>query len=250
MASYQRFVAVFDTHGDCIDPDAAAAFFEFLEHWKPHIRVHGGDAFDLRALRRGASDEEKADGTKADVEHGLDFLKRYDPHVITLGNHDDRLWEAAMNDTDAVKRDYCTKLIDLIHDTLPNMKMLPYDKREGIYRLGHLKILHGYHSGMYAARQAALVYGSCLQGHTHIIDHQPLAGLDRRMGRVCGCLCKLDMPYAKRAVNTLRWAHGWAYGLIMDDGTYHVWQAEQIGGRWFVPTTFAEIRHGRPEIAA
>jgi predicted phosphodiesterase len=59
-AKSKRFVVVADSHGDMLDPEVAKALFAFLEDWKPEIRVHAGDAWDFRNLRRGAHDDEKA----------------------------------------------------------------------------------------------------------------------------------------------------------------------------------------------
>lgn len=151
MARYQRFVVAFDNHGDMIDRKVSRVFDEFLREFKPDIRIHGGDCFDLRALRRGASDEEKCDGTKADVEAGLEFMATLNPQVFLRGNHDERLWDAAKDHPNGVIRSHASMLIDLIHDSMPNTIQLPYDKRAGVYRVGRLRVVHGYHSGMTAA---------------------------------------------------------------------------------------------------
>lgn len=242
MARYQRFVVAFDNHGDMIDRKVSRVFGEFLREFKPDIRIHGGDCFDLRALRRGASDEEKCDGTKADVKAGLEFMATLNPQVFLRGNHDERLWDAAKDNPNGVIRSHASMLIDLIHDSTPNTIQLPYDKRAGVYKVGKLRVIHGYHSGMTAAKRAAEVYGSVLMGHIHAIDHYTIPSLDYRMGRACGCLCKLDMGYNRAQANTLRQAHGWAYGLLMPDKTYRVWQAEQVGGTWIFPSEFMEVR--------
>jgi hypothetical protein len=45
------------------------------------------------------------------------------------------------------------------------------------------------------------------------------------------------MPYNARMVKTLRHAHGFAYGVINQfSGDYHVWQAEEVGGVWMLPS--------------
>lgn len=242
MSKYQRFVVAFDSHGDVIDRSVERVFFEFVKHFKPTIRIHGGDAFDLRALRRGATDEEKCDGTKADIEAGVDFLKRLDPQVFIRGNHDERLIDAATNHLNGVIRSACVQLVDYIHDAIPKTKQLPYDKRQGVYKLGHLRIIHGFFSGMNAAKRSAEVYGSVLCGHGHSIDHVVIPGIERRMGRMCGALCSLDHSYNRAHANTLRHAHGFAYGLLFPDGTYRVYQAEEINGVWIFPSEFTEIR--------
>jgi hypothetical protein len=121
-------------------------------------------------------------------------------------------------------------------------EMLPYHKRLGVLRLGHLKLLHGFFAGVTAPRQHALTYGACLHGHTHTIDEASVPGLERRTARAVGALCKLDMPYNSRMPVTLRHAHGWAYGVLHEKtGDYHVWQASKIADTWLLPTEVQKL---------
>ena len=55
----ERFIAVADNHGEEIDQLVAEAVLNFINDYRPTIRIHLGDAFDLKNLRKGASDEEK-----------------------------------------------------------------------------------------------------------------------------------------------------------------------------------------------
>lgn len=235
----ERFIAVFDNHGNEADPDACAAMFDFLAHWRPTIRIHGGDCFDFAALRRKASEEERRQDLIADVEAGCDFLARFAPTHFLRGNHDERLWDVVKGD-DLKSAGLGQLLLDKIAEAVGNAAMLPYHKRDGVLRLGHLKIIHGYHAGVTASRQAALVYGSVLMGHIHAIDAYAIPGLDRRIGRACGALCRLDMDYNRAMPGSLRQAHGFAYGLLLPSGAYQVWQAESVDGQWFFPS---ELRH-------
>jgi hypothetical protein len=241
--SYTRFLAGFDLHGDRQDADAVKAFFEFDSIWKPNIRIFGGDLIDLRPLRKGASEAEREEGVKADVEAGKAFLKRWRPNYYLRGNHCERLWETAETGKGLIKeaaKAGCEEFETLcrIHKT----HMLPYHKRHGILKLGHLKVLHGFACGVYASRQTALVYGSAIFGHIHCIDEHAIPGLERRVARACGALCQLDLDYNARQPNTLRQAHGWAYGVINEKtGDYHVWTAEKIGDKWLLPTNLKAI---------
>lgn len=244
MSNWTRFVAAFDVHGDKQDKAANAKLFQFCKLWKPRIRVMGGDLWDFRPLRGKATQDERRESMVADFNAGLRWLHEFKPTHFVRGNHDERLWELAQANK-GVESDYAHKVIS--EDIVPLMKsmrceMLPYDKRAGVLRLGHLKIIHGFASGIYAARQHALVYGSCLFGHTHAIDEHAIAGLERRVARNAGCLCLLDMEYNARQMNTLKQAHGWAYGIVnKKTGDYRVWQAEEIGGEWLVPSDVVTI---------
>lgn len=236
---FQKFIAGFDVHGDNADKAACDVFFRFVADWKPSIRVMGGDLWDFRPLRKKASDDEKRESMAADYRAGIKFLTQFKPTHFLLGNHDARLWELAEADN-GVRSDYARDGIAEITKLTEQMDcaLYPYHKRDGVCRLGsHLKIIHGFHSGVFAARQTALVYGSCLFGHVHTIDEHSIPGLERRVARACGCLCKLDMEYSARTPSTLRQAHGFAYGVIdTRSGAYHSWIAESINGAWLIPS--------------
>lgn len=169
-------------------------------------------------------------------------VSRLDGKVAFTGNCE-RLWDLAAADK-GVESDYAYQGVNDIVTTCERMKckLYPYHKREGIIRIGsHLKILHGFASGVYAARQTALVYGSVLFGHIHVVDEHSIPGLERRAARCCGCLCELDMDYAARTPSTLRQANGFAYGVVnKKTGLYHVWTAESINGLWMIPSDIAE----------
>ena len=115
-----KFQAIFDSHGDMVDPAAEKAAREFCEHFRPTVRIHGGDAFDLRALRSGASKEEKGESVKADIEAGCDLFGWFKPTVWIKGNHDERLYRHATECQDGNLKLLCRQLIDSIEDGLPN----------------------------------------------------------------------------------------------------------------------------------
>jgi hypothetical protein len=150
-------------------------------------------------------------------------------------NHDDRLWRALRDGSDGPLRHLAGQLIDRIGVTLGNVPQYPYCKRRGVMRWGDHAFIHGFHGGLGAAKQAALVYGSVIQGHTHSIDHYSIPGLEPRIGRCCGCLCKLDMDYTRGNMGTLAHSNGWVYGVRIGD-RLTVWHAEKIGDVWVYPT--------------
>lgn len=243
MSDWRRFVCGFDLHGDKQDVKTSTAFLKFCDEWKPDLKIFGGDLWDFRPLRKKASDDEKRESMEKDFDAGMDFLKKFSPSYFVSGNHDFRLWDLAEKQ-DGVRSDYAKKGVAEIEDELKKMKcrLLPYHKRDGVLRIGHLKVLHGFFFGVYAARQHALTYGSCLFGHVHDITEHSIPGLERRVARCCGALCSLDLEYAARSPNTLRQANGWAYGVINSKtGTYHAWQAERIAGHFIIPTDMVEL---------
>jgi hypothetical protein len=237
---YQRWIACFDTHGDQLDPGAAKAFKEFAGHWKPQIRIHGGDAFDFRWLRRSASKEEIDEDVEADFDAGLDFLGWYQPDHYLWGNHCYRLAKL-LNSTAGHSRTLAKAWIGDINETIPNARQYPYDRRKGVMTLGNYKVVHGYGHGVGAARKHALVYGNVMHGHVHRNELAVVAGLEPRVGYSCGSLCNLDMDYEAPNMGTLAQSHGWLYGLLTRKGTVIVWQAQQVDGQWVLPSELRTI---------
>lgn len=237
---YKKYVALFDNHGDMMDQSAFKAAKEFIKYFKPDIRIHGGDCFDLRCMRKGAGKDEEFEDLKADIDAGVEFLSWLKPKYWLRGNHDERLIDATDSPNPVLRRFACMAWQDII-DRIPKTKILPYDKYQGILKLGHLSIAHGFASGIYAARTMATVYGNILFGHVHFIDAHSIAGLEPRVGWACGCMCKLQMGYNRAQIQTLRQCHGFAYGFLYEDGTFLNMQARSINGSWLFPTEFKEI---------
>lgn len=238
MAAYKRFIAAWDIHGDEQDKKANEALFSFVDVWKPQIRVCGGDLWNFVALRKGASQEEKEVALTEDYNAGSEWLERFKATDFLLGNHDYRLWKLA-EDGKGVMKDYAQEAVRKIEEKLHknHCKSYRYDRREGVLRLGHLKLIHGFVSGVNAARRSALTYGSVLMGHGHGIQHVSIEGLDNRMGRMCGCLCNLNMDYVHASIASLMWRHGFSYGVVNETtGDYATWQAESVNGKWILPS--------------
>lgn len=241
--AWKRFIAAFDVHGDMQDRAAVRVFHKFCEdHWKPHVRVMGGDLFDFRCIRHGASPEEQADSVTADYQAGMEFLRRFQPHHFLRGNHDERLWEwAGRTQGNGMVIDYCMMGVREIERDLRAMgcQMLPYDKRAGVLKLGALHVVHGFRAGLTAAKMTCMDYGApTLMGHIHAVDRWSAPGLDRRAGWASGALCQIDMPYNARQASSLRHSNGFAYGAFNDrSGKFWVNLAERIDGEWFLTET-------------
>lgn len=235
----QRWVAVFDTHGDEIDESAARSFKSFVGWWKPHFRIHGGDCFDFRWLRRSCSTEEEAQDVRPDFDAGLDFLKWYQPDVFLWGNHDDRLARMAEANRGA-DRNLAADWIRTITKTLSGARQLPYCKRRGVFQYGDHSFVHGYNHGEGAAKKAAQAYGNVIMGHTHTIDSVTLPHWRGAKGYTAGCLCNLDMDYTRPNVGTLKQKHGWVYGIKVRNRV-QVWQAEKLGDAWYFPSEYRRV---------
>ena len=238
MSTPRRFVVASDNHGDLSDGQSTQALFDFIRDFRPDIRVHAGDCFDFRNLRRGASDEEKAGTLEDDWAAGSDFLRRFfdggKRNHFLRGNHDERLWHFERSCVGLI-RDYARDGIKRIEALVKRSRatMQPYDAALGILDLGKLRILHGYHAGVGAARHHAAIYGNCLFGHVHTIESAPVASLEPAEARSIGCMCVRDIDYINAKTGKLRWAQGWAYGYLFEDGTYQLFQTRKINGRFY-----------------
>lgn len=236
-------MVVADSHGDMLDDKVAKALFAFMDDWKPEIRVHAGDAWDFRNLRRGASDDEKAASLVDDWDAGTEFLTKYfaggKENWFLRGNHDERLWHFAGSAT-GLLRDYAQDGIKRVQQLMRKTKavMLPYDAAHGVLRLGELRVVHGYHAGIGAARAHANVYRNVIFGHTHTIETSAIAALEPAEARSIGCLCVRDMDYVNAKTGKLRWGQGWASGILHDNGTYTLNQIRCIDGAFVAPVEF------------
>lgn len=238
-AAGQRFVVASDNHGDQHDPETRKALLGFLADFRPEIRIHAGDNWDFRNLRKGASDDEKAASLVDDWEQGTEWLREFfdggRANHFLRGNHDERLWHFAGNATGLV-RDYATDGIKRVERIAKQARaaMLPYDARRGVLRLGHLKVVHGYFAGMNAARRHSISYGNVLFGHTHATDSAPVENIDGPAeARGVGCCCKIDMDYNQHSPGKLRHDNAWCYGVLFPNGTYQLFQAKKINGAFY-----------------
>jgi len=241
----ETFVAASDLHGDRQDPAALRVFKRFVEDFKPTRRLFLGDVFDLRALRTGADEEERRHSMKTDFRAGMAFLEWFRPNVITLGNHDQRLWDAISKDGLAKGgpiADYAGELVEEFNTFAAKLKIkvLPYDKRKGVHSYGGLKFTHGFSGGSGAATNMAKVYGNVLFGHGHSIDVASVPGVEPRVARMIGCLCELDLTYNRAQLATLRQQHGWAYG-VLTEGRSEVFQASVTNGKAVYATCLKSI---------
>lgn len=245
MGQPRRFIVVGDNHGDCVDPICAKALWAFMADWKPEIRVHLGDNWDLRNLRKGASDEEKADSLENDWEAGSEFMASFfrggkDNHFLR-GNHDERIYDFTRSAT-GILRDYARDGVKRMERIVKQCKasMLPYDSSEGILEMGKLLVLHGYHAGIGACRQHAAIYGNCIFGHVHTSEAAPVPSRKAASAESIGCLCVRDMDYVNKKTGKPRWVQGWVYGVLMPDGHYQMFKTRNVEGHFYAAESVKE----------
>jgi predicted phosphodiesterase len=239
----RKWVFISDSHGDLIDKRDEQAFLDFCSDYKPHDRIHGGDVWDFRNLRKGVDPEEELDDPEPDFIAGHLFLERFKPTVLCLGNHDHRLWRMVTS-TRGIMRKYARDGIKQIEMGMKamNCRILPYDIDDGEYQLGDdLSFTHGYSTNMSAVREHVTAYHGrkVVMGHVH--RNEILA--TRTKGGVAGMSVggianHKQMNYARHRLATFMWGKGWAYGTWNTrTGKTTLFPMFKQGNLWLRPST-------------
>ena len=119
MSEQYDIVAMGDNHGDLACEDTLDAIMQFVATVKPKYRVHLGDNWDFRAIRRGADDTDQASSLQRDWDEGEEFIRAFfkfgQERIFLRGNHDERIFDMSTNVKSGVARDYaldgCTPTI-------------------------------------------------------------------------------------------------------------------------------------------
>lgn len=234
----KKFIYASDLHGDVQDWDTVQVLYDFAEVYKPQVRVFGGDLFDFRNIRRGAGPAERQDSMASDVECGLEFLGKFKPNVLLLGNHDKRLWDTARHHENGIVQDAAKAGVKAITNACRKIKckIIEYNASKGYYDLGKVRFIHGFHTGIYASKKHAEVYspasGIVLHGHTHAIQYHSIPRLKGGAGMGVGCLANTDMDYNKHQTGRMLHQNGFAYGYS-DGSDWQAFQAKKgSNGKW------------------
>lgn len=245
MAPPKRFIAVADSHGKLINPRCEQVVHDFIRDFKPTVRIHLGDGWNLGALRQGATPAEQEESIKDDFTEAERFLVKFfkggEENYYLEGNHDRVRIEKFAVSRNALVQEAAEKALNEMSRVQRRCraKVLPYDSRLGVLRLGHLKMVHGYACSRNATQVHARVFGNVLHGHTHTIETVAWENEDGpREARAIGALCFIDQSYNSTQLNKLRHSNGFAYGYLFEDGTYQVFQAREINGAFLVATEF------------
>jgi hypothetical protein len=243
MSDWKRFVYAADVHGEYQEKEPNEALFKFIGLYKPDIRICGGDVWNMGPIRKKADKHEKRESMKRDYIEGKIWLERFKPHYFLRGNHDERIFDLA-EEEDGIIKDHAENCVEEIETLMRKLRcrMLPYSKRSGILKLGHLHFAHGFKCGINAAREQARTYHNIVVGHGHGIQAQSIEGLEPRCGWMSGCLCQLDQKYNRGHTGSLVHEHGWAYGLInQKTGDFQYLQARKAGKQWMLATEFVTL---------
>lgn len=241
----KKWVAFGDTHFPYTDWEAVGLLNGFLSFWKPDVVLWMGDIFDMRAVNRHDLENRRAKGLEGqrlleDYRSGWNQLihpilrrtKRAE-HWWVDGNHE--AWAYRLED----RIPGLEGLIDPYNVLNLDRYFARYQRQGGFFHLGKLAFCHGdalvRGSSKYCAARAVERYSSSvLIWHFHtrqIWTRETLKNMGFQTGFCVPCLCVLEPYYSLTPINS--WVHGFAYGLVEDDGQFHVEVPVIWGGRLF-----------------
>ena len=238
--SYKKFIVATDNHGGLVSKEAVKVLLAFCDSWKPAYRIHLGDLWDFSPLRRGASQEEKAYGISDDYVEGLNFLDQYKPNFLTLGNHDDRIYQYAQHCADGMLRERCEELVLASEKEFKRRKITFCEYKVTKYlRMteGGPKLIHGFRSTISPAKAHFDNWGECLHGHCHTEDEYTARHIDGGKAYSVPCMADLDqLSYSDRQPAKLGHRNGFLYGIInTKTGDWKAWQVTKENGVWISP---------------
>jgi len=239
--SWEKFMVIGCSHGSLIDREAEQIAKDFMSEWKPKHKAHLGDLWDFAALRRGASPEERQEKISYDYNCGLEMLDWYKPQLLTLGNHDHRLWRAASeyashtvlaemleakaNDAEEQLR---KRRIKWCHWGVKNYLTFP---------CGGPVLIHGYRSTMHPAKAHFENWGECITAHVHKPNTYVAAHIKGGESHCIGTLADIGkLSYADAYPAKLGWRNGFGYGMINSKtNQWKMWHVTKEGTSWISP---------------
>lgn len=220
---WKKAVFVGCTHGSHINWEVANKALAFADEYKPHLRVHLGDAFDTAAFRAGAkgtSDESSSVGE--DFEAGREFLNQYRPNLLFMGNHEDRLFNL-MNHHNAQTSHLAGHLVGEIRRMAGKWKAQVVEYAsiatpEAWRMVGDTLCGHGYMFGENCTRDHVEMLGhKVIHAHDHKAKMQAGRMVGAPMGYSVGTLADIPaMGYAKARRATSAWSGGLVCGEYRD----------------------------------
>jgi hypothetical protein len=238
--SWEKFMVIGCTHGNHICPDAEAAARRFMNKWKPKHRAHLGDVWDFAGIRKGASPEERMEGIKADYQAGMATLAWFKPQLLTMGNHDYRIWRVAKECSNGIMADMASMFCDDIETELRRrrIKWVPSAVDQYLqFPCGGPKLLHGYRATMYPAKAHFENWGDCITAHVHKPDTHEARHVDGGTAHCIGTLADLKkLSYADHTPAKLAWRNSFGYGMINSKtGKWQMYHVIKQGGEWVSP---------------
>lgn len=218
-----------DTHVPNQDDAALGAYFKFLEWYKPHFDIIGGDFFDMAPMSHWPAEDAKPRRWKDDKQRGLDILLKKiqilgdecKTRVFLSGNHENWLNQSL---SQRIPEFYdgmegALHLKELLHLDAMGYQWLEVNE---FLKIGKLHFTHGlYTSSAHAKKHIDQLKCSLIFGHLHDVQSHNQTSINGSMEAMsAGCLCKLDAPFLKGKPNN--WVHSFAVIEIFRNGDFNV----------------------------
>jgi len=234
-----RMTAQPDTHMKNRDVRAVESYLDFVEWYKPHIALIGGDLMDAEGVSHWPSNSLEPRAFIPEVVETREFLDELrrragdDAEILYIeGNHEDWIKQAMA----AKMPEFFFGLEDL--GLLPDLKaLLDLEKRRielipvnELLRIGKANFTHGLYTGPnHPKKHLSVVKGNIYYFHVHdfLATHEPsMHGFLEAASM--GCLCRLDAPFLKGKPNN--WGHGFGVFEFRRDGTYSFYCIKMFDG--------------------
>lgn len=213
-----NIIAMGDNHGHLACDDTLDAIMEGVSRYKPKVRVHLGDNWDMTCLRKGIENgsKEAIDNLREDMDAGIKWIRRYRPTHFLFGNHEWRVYDLLHN-TDSMSK--ARKAQDVIDEMKRELRAVgckvikPYDVRDCKITIEGIDFIHGMSHGRNALLQDQATYGTpghgFAMGHLHREEQLNYQHIDGGAAFLCGCAMDISLAnYALRRSATLRWQNG------------------------------------------
>ena len=238
-----NIIAMGDNHGHLACDDTLDAIMEGVSRYKPKVRVHLGDNWDMTCLRKGIENgsKEAIDNLREDMDAGIKWIRRYRPTHFLFGNHEWRVYDLLHN-TDSMSK--ARKAQDVIDEMKRELRAVgckvikPYDVRDCKITIEGIDFIHGMSHGKNALLQDQATYGTpghgFAMGHLHReeqLNYQHIAG---GAAFLCGCAMDISLAnYALRRSATLRWQNGFLR-FVTDGKKYKGYQIHRWDSKHWV----------------
>jgi len=219
IQTYRKFFLGFDRHAPDHDPRMDRLVSDFLADFKPDIRVAGGDWMNVDQVSH--FDNESDIDLKDEFGMTREALHKFGITHYLEGNHEERLRRIGLKLDPRLR-----SMVDLgenLQLKKLGIPLLPYHRRKGVLKIGHLRVLHGFYATEYVTKKMSMIYGTCVFGHTHRFQtFQPKDAYESHCGFNIGMMGKLDQPYTDNKA-PLGWCQGFAFGYVHRNGWFDLY---------------------------
>lgn len=222
-----RYAHVSDLHVPDHDEKAVRLAASIIHDFKPHVMLHGSDAFNFETIARFETSIEKLvedalQDIKTDYAWVVGQLNEAAPNSLKpflIGNHEVRVLNFMMQKAPQFRHTVIKTFSDMIREN--DGLWLGFNTEE--LDIGPLKIYHGRAVGAFPAKAHAERYVAyqrdVIAGHVHRASLFSKTGPDKMIESVTsGCLCNLKPSYSN-------YVQDWQQGIVLVTIDFDNWQS-------------------------